>query len=191
MRKTKKLIAGITSTVLMFGIAGCDSASQQDPMTSEEWDALTKTNQSSPSTSSSFSSSDETISTNSTTDDTTSSYSSTDDTTSSVSTDYENEDLPPIPEDQSCVEWEWDLEDGVWVCEDGSSSYYQHFYYGGMFYRSKPELYKSTDFLNYKNSSAFKGKGTNVNNSGETSSFSNTTVKSSSGFGSGSKSFGG
>ena len=115
---------------------------------------------------------------------------------SDTSTTYSEDDIPPAPEDQNCADWEWDLDDGVYQCEDGGSSYYHHYYHGGRYYSSKPELYKSADYLNYKNSSAYKGRGTTVKNNGGTSTNSSagsdgSTVKGSSGFGSGSKSFGG
>lgn len=86
----------------------------------------------------------------------------------------EAQELPPIPEDLSCSDWEWDYDDGVWECDDYDSQYYGHFYYGGRYYSSKSNLYKSKDYNAYKNSSSFIGG-----------------VTKSSGFGSGSKSFGG
>lgn len=93
----------------------------------------------------------------------------------------EAQDLPPTPDDQSCSDWEWDFDDGVWECDDNDSHYYGHSYYGGRYYSSKSSLFKSKEYLTYKNSSSFKG----------TSGISGGTVKKSSGFGSGSKSFGG
>lgn len=79
-----------------------------------------------------------------------------------------SEDLPPKPQDTSCNDWEWDYDDGVYECDDNSSSHYGHAYYGGSYYSNKSSLYKSSSFKSYKASSSFKG-----------------------GFGSGSKSFGG
>lgn len=180
LEKTKKLMVGITSTALMLGIAGC-GVSTPEQMTEEEWDAFTDANQSSSGSYSGSSSG------------TSSSYNSS---SSGTSSSYVNEDIPPVPEDQSCVEWEWDLDDGVWECEDDGSSYYGHYYYGGRYYSSKPDLYKSTEYINYKNSSTFKGKGTTVNTSDGTSTISNagsdgSKVRGNSGFGSGSNSFGG
>jgi hypothetical protein len=170
--KTMKVMAGITSTAFILSITGC-SGSSQNQMTDKEWKSYTDSNQSS---SSGYS--------NSSTD---------------TSTTYDNEGIPPQPNDQNCSQWSWDQGDGVWECQDGGSSYYGHYYHGGRYYRSKPELYKSSEYNNYKNSSSFKGGGSTVSNSSGTSTTSSagsdgsdgSAVKGSTGFGSGSKSFGG
>ena len=120
MGKTKKVMAGISSTVLMLGLVGCGS-------------------------------------------------------------DYESQDIPSVPQDTGCTDWEWDMDDGVWECDDNSSGYYGHYYYGGRYYKNKTALHNSNDFISYKNSSSFKGS----------SGTSNSSINKSSGFGSGSKSFGG
>jgi len=117
MTKTKKVMAGISSTAIMLGMTGCGSSQGV--------------------------------------------YA----------------DIPPVPDSQDCTEWEWDLDDGVWECEDSNSDYYGHYYHGGKYYSSKPSLYKSSSYSSYKNSSSFKG--------------SSSTSKLSSGFGSGSSVFGG
>ncbi len=83
-------------------------------------------------------------------------------------------DVPPPPDDQSCHDWEWDSDDGVWECDDNDSSYHGFYYFGGRYYKSKSSLLKSSDYKSYKSSSSYMGGG-----------------KTSSGFGSGSKSFGG
>ncbi len=85
-----------------------------------------------------------------------------------------NADLPPKPTDQSCGDWDWDDEDGVWECDDYSSGHYGHYYYGGTYYRDKSSLLNNNAYKSYKNSSSFKGG-----------------IKASSGFGSGTKVFGG
>lgn len=81
--------------------------------------------------------------------------------------------LPPKPTDQSCKDWDWSEEDGVWQCDESRSGHYGAYYYGGSYYRNKSDLHSSSDYKNYKNSTNFKA------------------TQSSSGFGSGSKSFGG
>ena len=81
--------------------------------------------------------------------------------------------LPPKPTDESCNDWEWSEEDGVWQCDESHSRHHGSYYYGGRYYKDKSELHSSSDYINYKNSDSFKA------------------VKSSSGFGSGIKSFGG
>jgi len=84
------------------------------------------------------------------------------------------DERPPKPTDEACDDWDWDDDQGVWVCDDHNSSRSGYYYYGGKYYKNKNALSKSTDYANYKNSSSFKGGS-----------------KSSSGFGSGSKSSGG
>ncbi len=81
--------------------------------------------------------------------------------------------LPPKPADQSCRDWDWSEEDGVWQCDESRSGHYGAYYFGGRYYKNKTALYNSTDYTNYKSSASYKAG------------------KSSSGFGSGLKSFGG
>lgn len=83
---------------------------------------------------------------------------------------------PSPPNNKDCDEWDWDQDDGVWECEDSHSNHYGHYYHGGSYYRSKNALLKSKKYIDYKKSSSFQG---------------GSSKKSSSGFGSGSKSFGG
>lgn len=79
------------------------------------------------------------------------------------------------PNDQYCNDWEWDDDDGVWECDDSHSSYYGHYYYGGKYYKNKSSLINSSDYKSTKSSSSTVQGGN----------------KTSSGFGSGSKSYGG
>ncbi|WP_332650444.1 aminotransferase yhxA [Lysinibacillus sp. 54212] len=83
-------------------------------------------------------------------------------------------ELPPQPTDQECRDWDWDDDDGVWVCDDSTSTYRGHYFFGGRYYKDKNSLLKSSDYMSYKNGSSFKGGS-----------------QTSSGFGSGSKSYGG
>lgn len=88
--------------------------------------------------------------------------------------DSDSGELPPQPNDSSCDDWDWENDEGVWECDDNNSNYYGYYFYAGQYYKNKNALIKSSDYSNYKNSSSFKGGGT-----------------TSSGFGSGSKTFGG
>lgn len=67
------------------------------------------------------------------------------------------DELPPQPDEESCKEWEWDDDTGVWECDDSRSSYHGYYFLGGMFYQSKSKLTKSTAYKSYKSSSSFKG----------------------------------
>ncbi|NHM32533.1 hypothetical protein [Neobacillus terrae] len=166
MNKTKRVMAGITTTALLFGLSGC-GANSQDATTEEddsEW------------VSQPISSNNEPLA---------------------------QDNIPPAPTDSECSDWEWDNDDGVWECNDSSSSHFGHYYHGSSYYGSKALLYQSKDYLTYKNSADFKGKSisssspTSVSSGGtesgntSTSSGSTSSVKGSSGFGSGSHSFGG
>lgn len=84
-----------------------------------------------------------------------------------------NNSLPPKPTDQSCRDWDWSEEEGVWRCDESRSGYYGAYYYGGRFFNNKAALNSDSSYINYKNSNSFKA------------------AKTSSGFGSGTKSFGG
>ena len=79
-------------------------------------------------------------------------------------------DVPPPPKNKDCNDWKWNSSDGVYECDEGSSRHYGSSYYGGRYYSNRDSLHKSSAFKSYKNSLSFEG---------------------SSGFGSGSKSFGG
>ncbi|WP_156319797.1 aminotransferase yhxA [Bacillus sp. FJAT-18017] len=90
-------------------------------------------------------------------------------------------DIPPMPENTDCGQWDWDEDDGVWECDDRNSSYFGHLFFAGMFFSNRSALYKNRDFVNYRNSPSFKGKtgtGDSIRNGG-------------SGFGRGSTSTGG
>jgi hypothetical protein len=69
----------------------------------------------------------------------------------------QTQDLPPEPDDTNCSDWEWDDDEGVWQCDDTRSSYYGHFFYGGLFYRNKSALINSSAYKSYKSSSSYKG----------------------------------
>ena len=93
----------------------------------------------------------------------------------------DGQDIPPVPEDTSCSDWEWDGEDGVWECDDSRSPYFGHFFFGGMFFANRSMLYKNSDYSNYKKSASFNCARLDTN-------YKNSTPKGSSGFGSGSRS---
>ena len=92
-----------------------------------------------------------------------------------------NSDIPPVPDDTNCTNWEWDDDDGVWECEDSHSRYYGHYFYGGKYYNSKSSLLKNTSYKKQQQSSS---------SSSSVSGGSDSTNKTS-GFGSGKKSYGG
>lgn len=118
--------------------------------------------------------------------------------------------IPDPPMDSSCTDWEWDEYDQVWECDDSSSSHYGHYYYGGHYYNTRTALHKSSAFKAAKakstsgSSSTYSNKSTNssTNSSANNSSINKgssvgtgkenkSSAKRSSGFGSGSKSYGG
>ncbi|KGM44621.1 hypothetical protein P9D43_10125 [Neobacillus niacini] len=66
------------------------------------------------------------------------------------------QDLPPVPEDTDCADWEWDDDEGVWQCDDNRSSHYGHFFYGGMFFHSRSALLNSSAYKSYRSSKSYK-----------------------------------
>ena len=46
----------------------------------------------------------------------------------------------PKPNDKSCSDWDWDDELGVWQCDDSSSGYRGHYFYGGDTIKINPLL---------------------------------------------------
>ena len=89
------------------------------------------------------------------------------------------QDLPPKPNDNSCSDWDWDDEEngyidgdfeyfnqendltsseiGVWQCDDSSSGYRGHYFYGGRYYQNKSTFKNSSAFKSYQSSAEFKG----------------------------------
>lgn len=108
--------------------------------------------------------------------------------------------LPPVPDDNSCAEWEWDYDDEVWECDDIDSPHFGYYYFAGRAFKSKSDLYKSSAYKSYRSGSTYeesssstsssgstyKGNSSSTSSSSKSSSPSSSTSKSS-GFGSGSK----
>jgi hypothetical protein len=103
-------------------------------------------------------------------------------------------DLPKVPNDEYCGEWEFDMEAGTWRCNDSESIHYSYLYYGGLYYATLSYLKNNKAYKDYQSSKGFAGgnklqsKFSNgvtrsTNNNGTFSSGNNT---SKSGFGSGS-----
>lgn len=63
---------------------------------------------------------------------------------------YEENYIEEMPYDENCAEWEFDSEDGVWICNDSSSSFYQNFFFLGTYYATKNLLHNNNDFKQYK-----------------------------------------
>ncbi len=76
---------------------------------------------------------------------------------------YNSSSKPAKPNDDRCDNWKWNEEEGVWVCDSTSSSYYRHFFYGGSYFSNRSALSSDPSYSSYKSSSTFKGgfsKGT-------------------------------
>lgn len=87
---------------------------------------------------------------------------------------YEDYTYSPeeVPYDENCVDWTFDEEENVWICNDQSSSYYGNFFFMGTYFATKNMLYSNNQFKEYKSTGIVSGTGT-----------SSSTKKS--GFGSG------
>ena len=66
-------------------------------------------------------------------------------------------DIPPVPDQEGCDDWEWDDELGVYQCDDEDSSHYHGYYYGGRMYKTKTALTGSKSYVDYSKGSSFKG----------------------------------
>ena len=73
---------------------------------------------------------------------------------------------PPKPTDESCRDWEWSEENGVWQCDERRSGHYGAYYYAGRYFQNNAALQSDRSYASYK-------------------------AQASSGFGTGSKSYGG
>jgi hypothetical protein len=65
--------------------------------------------------------------------------------------------IPDMPQNEDCRDWEFDDDEGVWVCDDDNSHYYRSYYHGGSFYPTKKSLHGSKSYKNYKSSNNFAG----------------------------------
>lgn len=76
---------------------------------------------------------------------------------------------PPKPTDGNCRDWDYDASEGVYECDDSSSSHYHSYYYNGKYYKSKSALKSSSDFQTY-HAQYIKSKSSSGFGSGSSSS---------------------
>lgn len=86
----------------------------------------------------------------------------------------------PVPDDQNCSDWEWDEDDAVWECDDSRSPYFGYLFFAGKYFSNSSSLIKAPGYKSYKSNLIAKQRDQSTTSSG-----------GSSGFGSGSKSYGG
>lgn len=67
-----------------------------------------------------------------------------------------SEGRPAKPTDKSCQDYDWDEEEGVWVCDDHSSSHYGYYYHGGRYFSSLGALKNNKEYKSYQKSSSIK-----------------------------------
>ncbi|QFT91101.1 hypothetical protein FIU87_20835 [Bacillus sp. THAF10] len=84
----------------------------------------------------------------------------------------EEDTLPEVPSDDRCQEYEWDNEEGVYVCDDDDSDYYRSYYHGGSFFKNKSALKNNSSYKSYRNSTTFKSNTSTSKGFGSGSSFS-------------------
>ncbi|TYP71952.1 aminotransferase yhxA [Paenibacillus methanolicus] len=77
--------------------------------------------------------------------------------------------IPPAPTDGSCRDWEYDASEGVYECDDSSSSHRGSYYYNGKYYKSKSALKSSNEFQSY-HAQYIKSKSSSGFGSGSSSS---------------------
>ncbi|MDX8361723.1 MULTISPECIES: hypothetical protein [Bacillaceae] len=68
--------------------------------------------------------------------------------------------LPEVPDNEDCLDWEFDNELGVWECDDDDSDYYGHYFLYGKRYINKSKLIKSSAYNSYKSTSTYKNATT-------------------------------
>ncbi|UPM55168.1 hypothetical protein [Gottfriedia acidiceleris] len=78
----------------------------------------------------------------------------------------QNADRPDKPKNDDCRDWEFDDDEGVWVCDDSSSHYYHSYYHGGIFYPTRTALHASSSYKSYKSSSKYAGHTSSSSKSG-------------------------
>lgn len=66
---------------------------------------------------------------------------------------------PPVPTDKECRDWEWSEIEGAWRCDDTSSRHYGGFFYAGRYFQNSKSLNANQSYQSYKNSSSFKSSG--------------------------------
>ena len=73
---------------------------------------------------------------------------------------------PDKPQNDDCRDWDFDDDEGVWVCDDNSSHYYHSYYHGGIFYPTRKALHGSSSYKSYKSSSSYAGHTSSSSKSG-------------------------
>ncbi|MGL4820826.1 MAG: hypothetical protein ACRC5C_12720 [Bacilli bacterium] len=85
---------------------------------------------------------------------------------------------PPYSEDNACTEWEWDEEQGVWICDDSDSPNYRGYYFNNMFFATATLLMANSFYRNYSSSAAYRGRVKDDRNSGSSSGSSTSSSSS-------------
>ncbi|MFB9327914.1 aminotransferase yhxA [Paenibacillus aurantiacus] len=76
---------------------------------------------------------------------------------------------PPKPNDSSCLDWDYDASEGVYECDDSSSSHHGSYYYNGKYYKTKNSLKSNSDYQSY-HAQYIKSKSSSGFGSGSSSS---------------------
>ncbi|GGE69466.1 aminotransferase yhxA [Priestia taiwanensis] len=75
--------------------------------------------------------------------------------------------LPEKPSDAECSDWDFEEEEGVWVCDEKGSSRYRSYYYGGAYFGTKNALKADNNYKTYTQTPQFKsGFGSGSKSSG-------------------------
>jgi hypothetical protein len=75
--------------------------------------------------------------------------------------------LPEKPQDAECSDWDFEEEEGVWVCDEQGSSRHGSYYYGGAYFATKNALKSNSNYQTYTQTPQFKsGFGSGTKSSG-------------------------
>ncbi|GGE63966.1 hypothetical protein [Priestia taiwanensis] len=186
MKRTKKVLAGVSAILMTTTTVGCGSPSSTSEIISTE-KVTTTTVEETP-----------TVAQNPVTqqppkENVQTSEVEIDDDIETFAKDN-GIDLPEIPNDEYCSEWEFDMEAGVWKCNDSESTHYSYLYYGGLYYATLSYLMNNKTYKDYHTSKGFAGGNklqskfsngiTRSSNNGTYSNSNNGNNTGKSGFGS-------
>jgi hypothetical protein len=66
-------------------------------------------------------------------------------------------DFPSVPDSEECLDWEFDMSDGVWMCDEKGAPNLRNLYFGTTYFKTKDDLKKDGTYQSYASSTGFAG----------------------------------
>jgi uncharacterized lipoprotein NlpE involved in copper resistance len=66
-------------------------------------------------------------------------------------------DFPVIPESEECFDWEFDMSEGVWACDEKGAPNLKHLYFRDTYFKTESDLKKNESYKSYASNAGFAG----------------------------------